>query len=367
MNASHLSTSIGLQLQHLLHQKVSLFGFDSGRLGGPGWPLLHQGVCVKDRQPECLRAYGHILDVEPLLAPSLHRLQEVDLEVLDIRSSLHSKTTRSLDAVLTLDAEDAAKQPKVGRNAQEALTKNEEARNVQKPIGRKIVQLHPIKVHQCTKKVVNREGESPVHKIHKTDPLIGAWARDYLGAGDANLRLVRRNQPVVAQAGEHPLAAGGLGPGALLPLQAAGGGSGAAICRGVRGTPAFPRRGLRHQAGGGEKLGYRGYGDVRRGRRSSGGGEQMASKSTIYFAARFLTSKLKRIRTVGARSWAKQQIQSYTWQPWRATVAGHFSHYARESRNCHHSPEEIVPERSNPVQTAVPWAHKTCHVPSIAV
>ena len=89
--------------------------------------------------------------------------------------------------MLALDVEDAAKQPKVGCNAQEALAKDEETHNVQKPIGRKIMQLHSINVHQRTKKVVNREGESPVHKIHKTAPLIGACARDYLYAGDANL------------------------------------------------------------------------------------------------------------------------------------------------------------------------------------
>ena len=79
-------------------------------------------------------------------------------------------------------------------------------------------------------------------------------------------------------------------------------------------------------------------------------------KSTIYSAAPFKPQR-KRIRTVDARSWAKKQIQPYTWQPWRATFAGHSAHYAWESRNCHHGPREIVLERSNPVQMAAHWAH----------
>ena len=143
MNASHLLASIGLQLQNLLQKHVSFFSFGSSRRRNPGRPLRYHGVCIKGRQPERLVACGHILDVEPLLASSLHRLNKLNLEVLDVRSSLHSKTAKALDAVLALDIEDAAKQPEVGHNTQEALAKNEETRNVQKPIGRKSCNCTP--------------------------------------------------------------------------------------------------------------------------------------------------------------------------------------------------------------------------------
>ena len=55
-------------------------------------------INVKGWQAEGLISYGLIFDVEPLLAPPLDRLDELDLEVLDVLSSLHSKSVEPLGA-----------------------------------------------------------------------------------------------------------------------------------------------------------------------------------------------------------------------------------------------------------------------------
>jgi hypothetical protein len=42
--------------------------------------------------------------------------------------------------------------------------------------------------------------------------------------------------------------------------------------------------------------------------------------------------QIKTITAVEINAYAQRDIQPYTWQPRRATVAGHYAHYAQESR-----------------------------------
>ena len=67
--------------------------------------------------------------------------------------------------------------------------------------------------------------------------------------------------------------------------------------------------------------------------------------STVYHRS-------KTIATVKTKAYAPREIWPYTWQPRRATVAGHSAHYARESRKPSSRPVKIAPERSNQVHAA---------------
>ena len=63
---------------------------------------------------------------------------------------------------------------------QKALAKNDEARDVHDGIWGEVVELNAIGVHKAAKKFVNRECESPVHKIYKADTLAIFGTGDYL-------------------------------------------------------------------------------------------------------------------------------------------------------------------------------------------
>ena len=100
-----------------------------------------------------------------------------------------------------------------------------------KALGGEVVKLHAVRVHQATKKFVNREGESPVHKVDEADALVISGTGSYLVAGSPRLHLLqRRHVTVAAQRLRLALGHGGPLPVAVNFLQIArrvgGGGSG---------------------------------------------------------------------------------------------------------------------------------------------
>ena len=58
---------------------------------------------------------------------------------------------------------------------------------------------------------------------------------------------------------------------------------------------------------------------------------QMASKKSASVVSPILP-QIETITAVEINAYALREIQPYTWQPRRATVAGHYAHYAQESR-----------------------------------
>ena len=82
-----------------------------------------------------------------------------------------------------------------------------------------------------------------------------------------------------------------------------------------------------------KKLGGKNRGGTAQGRRRSRGGAGGKWQSKKYASSvLFYLPQIETITAVEISAYASRDIQPYTWQPRRATVAGHYAHYAQESR-----------------------------------
>ena len=84
-----------------------------------------------------------VLDIETPQPPSLHGLEHVDVEVLDARASLDTKTSERLGKRVALHHEDTPPQTLVRHDAQEALAQVEETRKVHDAMGVKSCNCTP--------------------------------------------------------------------------------------------------------------------------------------------------------------------------------------------------------------------------------
>ena len=117
---------------------------------------------------------------------------------------------------VALHVEDPLSQPPVRVNAEEALAQDDEAADVKDGVGREVVELDAVRVHQPPDEFVNRKGESPVHEVDEADALAVAGMRGHLIAGRLRRHLLQRRQDTVA-AQRLQLA---LGHGRPLPVAA---------------------------------------------------------------------------------------------------------------------------------------------------
>ena len=94
MKAAHYAAGSLHKLDNLLHQGLRLSLLSGRYLVQPSSGLHHRRVGIKIRQPFLLGA-----EVEPFLAPVLHRIDLLDVEVLDLLASLDVEAANSIHAV----------------------------------------------------------------------------------------------------------------------------------------------------------------------------------------------------------------------------------------------------------------------------
>src|ERR1041385_2042657 len=83
--------------------------------------------------------------------------------------------THSTHGVLTVRPFNTKKtSPKspMGINPQESLTKSDETRNVQNPIGSKVMQLEPIRIQQPSNERMQRKSKPTVEEVREAYPLV---------------------------------------------------------------------------------------------------------------------------------------------------------------------------------------------------
>jgi hypothetical protein len=108
-----------------------------------GWPKLFK--------PKVLASRGFVPGIKPLRPPPRIVFQSLEVEVVDVLAHLAAETT-SLVMQGAPDDEDSAPQCPVGLNPQEALTKRDEARDMENGVGIQVMDLNPIRKQKATKK-----------------------------------------------------------------------------------------------------------------------------------------------------------------------------------------------------------------------
>src|ERR1041385_3504641 len=68
----------------------------------------------------------------------------------------------------------------MGINPQEGLTKSDETRNVQNPIGSKVMQLEPIGIQQAPNERMQQKSKTTVEESLEAYPLVRRWCRNRL-------------------------------------------------------------------------------------------------------------------------------------------------------------------------------------------
>jgi hypothetical protein len=106
--------------------------------------------------------------IEPLFAPPLDGVGELDVEVLDIRANANDNAAYVVgDVVMAIAAavKYALPQSPIGMDSKEALTESDENRDVEDGIGNQLVQLNPVNKEESPKELVNRHGKAAKEEI----------------------------------------------------------------------------------------------------------------------------------------------------------------------------------------------------------
>jgi hypothetical protein len=98
-----------------------------------------------------LASRGFVPGIKPLRPPPRIVFRSLEVEVVDVLAYLAAETT-SLVMQGAPDDEDSAPQRPVGLNPQEALTKHDEARDMENGVGIQVVELNPIRKQKAAEK-----------------------------------------------------------------------------------------------------------------------------------------------------------------------------------------------------------------------
>ena len=91
---------------------------------------------------------------------------------------------------------------KVRLNAKPTLAKRDKTRNVEKGVGRQMMELNPIEKKQSTKEVMDWIRKPTQNEGNKHNPIPRRGTGDYLIAGESHGRRVLRDQAPLAQFAE---------------------------------------------------------------------------------------------------------------------------------------------------------------------
>jgi hypothetical protein len=125
----------------------------------PGFVPLNFFGTVKVRKTIYLGRGGLILDVKPFPAPTLDRVGEFHIEVIDIGADGDANATYIVDDALRVVApeeENAFPEAPVRVDAQETLTEGDKDGDMEKGVWGQLVMLDPVNKKQTTKKFVDR-------------------------------------------------------------------------------------------------------------------------------------------------------------------------------------------------------------------
>ena len=105
----------------------------------------------------------HVGHVEPLLLPLLHRLDELAWQPLDaVKLADHGSSALCDLATVGLwfDTEQLEPEPEMGLNAEKRLAEDDVGGDVEDGVGRQMMKLEAIEVHEALEKRMNRKTQT---------------------------------------------------------------------------------------------------------------------------------------------------------------------------------------------------------------
>src|SRR3954470_3429058 len=113
-----------------------------------------------------------MLQIKPAFSPSANG---IDLLQVKIRIFIPNEDTHPTHDVLRVRPFYTKKAPPkspVRVNPKKGLTKSDETRNVQDPVGSQVMQLEPIGIQKATNERMQRKGKSAMEESLKAYPLV---------------------------------------------------------------------------------------------------------------------------------------------------------------------------------------------------
>jgi hypothetical protein len=175
----------------------------------------------------------------------------LEVEVVNVLAHLAAETT-SLVMQGAPDDEDSVPQRPVGLNPQEALTKCDEARDMENGVGIQVMELNPICKQKTAKKRMEGKRESLEKECEEKNPESWRWPGYDLWTGGENFRRVVLQQANLLSARQLPVANLGLDPIPNIGRVSVGGLD--LLCGGTAGGTSHGRASLAHNGSAQQEL-----------------------------------------------------------------------------------------------------------------
>src|SRR3954463_9479413 len=124
----------------------------------------HRCLRIERSKTKLLTSNAAILQIKPALSPPANGIDLLQVKIRIFIPNGDTHPTHGILRVRPFYTKKAPPESPMGVNPQESLTKSDETRNVQTPVGSHVVQLEPIGIQQATNERMQRKSKPAVEE-----------------------------------------------------------------------------------------------------------------------------------------------------------------------------------------------------------